>query len=113
MDEDGTSRTPPALGIRSGPVVSADSCCRDGDGVVSLDIPGGGHPLTERLRHTQGMASQPSSSDRFSVAELTVHSAQSDLLEVDPLDLGPDAPATAALEVERGPEPPDVRQRGE
>ena len=30
------------------------------------------------------MASQPSSSDRFSVAEFTVHSAQSDLLEVDP-----------------------------
>jgi hypothetical protein len=59
------------------------------------------------------MASEPSSSDRFSVAELTVHSAQSDLLEVDPLDLGPDAPATAALEVERGPEPRDVRQRGE
>jgi hypothetical protein len=59
------------------------------------------------------MASQPSSSDRFSVAELTVRSAQSDLLEVDPLDLGPDAPATAALEVERGSEPRDVRQRGE
>ena len=47
------------------------------------------------------------------MAELTVHAAQSDLLEVDPLDLGPDAPATAALEVERGPEPRDVRQRGE
>jgi hypothetical protein len=59
------------------------------------------------------MASQPSSSDRLSVAELTVHSAQSDLLEVDPLDLGPDAPATAALKLERGPEPRDVRQRGE
>jgi hypothetical protein len=59
------------------------------------------------------MASQPSSWDRFSVAALTVHSAQSDLLEVDPLDLGPDAPATAALEVEHGPQPGDVRQRGE
>lgn len=70
-------------------------------------------PLTERLRHTHGMASQPSSSDRFSVAELTVRSAQSDLLEVDPLDFGPDAPATAALEVERGPEPRDMRQRGD
>ena len=69
--------------------------------------------LAERLRHTHGMASQPSSRDRFSVAELTVHTAESDLLEVDPLDLGPDAPATAALEVERGPEPRDVRQRGE
>jgi hypothetical protein len=59
------------------------------------------------------VASQPSSSDRFSVAELTVRTAQSNLLEVDPLDLGPDAPATAALEVERGPWPGDVRQRGE
>ncbi len=43
------------------------------------------------------MASQPSSSDHFPVAELTVRTAQSDLLEVDPLDFGPDAPATAAL----------------
>jgi hypothetical protein len=59
------------------------------------------------------MASQPSSSDRFSVAELTVRTAQSDLLEVDPLDLGPNGPATAALEAERGPEPDAVRQRGE
>ena len=57
------------------------------------------------------MASQPSSSDRFSVAQLTVRSAQSDLLEVEPLDFGPDAPATAALEAERGPQPGDVRQR--
>jgi len=47
------------------------------------------------------------------VAELTVRTAQGDLLEVDPLDLGPDAPATAALEAERGPEARDVRQRGE
>jgi hypothetical protein len=57
------------------------------------------------------MASQPSSSDRFSVAQLTVRGSQSDLLEVDPLDFGPDAPATVALEAERGPQPSDVRQR--
>jgi hypothetical protein len=112
VDEDGTSRTPPALGIRSGPVVSADSCCRNCDGSCRWRFRRG-HPLTERLRHTQGMAPQASSSDRFSVVELTVHSARSDRLEVDPLDLGPDAPAPAALEVERGPEPRDVRQRGE
>ena len=42
VDEDGTSQTPPALGIRIGPVVSSDSGCRNGDGVVSLDIPGEG-----------------------------------------------------------------------
>ncbi|MFZ0381232.1 MAG: hypothetical protein WCD11_07755 [Solirubrobacteraceae bacterium] len=45
------------------------------------------------------------------MAQLTVRSAQSDLLEVEPLDFGPDAPATAALEAERGPQPGDVRQR--
>jgi len=112
MDEDGTSPTAPGVRIRSASVVSADSCCRNADGGVSLDIPARAS-ADRTLRHTQGMASQPSSSDRFSVAELTVRSAQSDLLEVDPLDLGPDAPATAALEVERGPEPRDLRQRGE
>ena len=47
------------------------------------------------------------------MAELTVRTAQSDLLEVDPLDFGPNAPATAALEAERGPEPGDVRRRGD
>jgi hypothetical protein len=83
-------------------------------GTASVVIDSGRErPLTERLRHTHAMASQPSSSDRFSVAELTVRGAQSDLLEVDPLDFGPDAPATAALEVERGPEPRDMRQRGD
>jgi hypothetical protein len=55
------------------------------------------------------MASQRSSSDRFSVAELTLRSAQSDLLEVEALDFGPDAPATAALEAERGPQSGDAR----
>lgn len=69
--------------------------------------------MTARLRHTEPMASQPSSADRFSVAELTVRGAQSDLLDVDPLDFGPNAPATAALEAERGPEPGDEPQRGE
>jgi hypothetical protein len=44
---------------------------------------------------------------------LTVRSSQGDLLEVEPLDLGPNAPATAALEAERGPEPRDVRPRGD
>lgn len=47
------------------------------------------------------------------MAELTVRIAQGDLLKVDPLDLGPNAPGTAALEAERGPEPGDVRQRGD
>jgi hypothetical protein len=42
-----------------------------------------------------------------------VRTAQSDLLEVDPLDFGPNAPATAALEAERGPEPGGVRERGD
>jgi hypothetical protein len=59
------------------------------------------------------VALEPSSADHFSVSELTVRMAQSDLLELDPLDFGPGAPATAALEAERGPEPRDLRQRGD
>jgi hypothetical protein len=112
VDEDGTSRASPTLGIWSGPVVSADSGCRNGDGVVALDIPAMAS-ADRTLAAYSGHGHQPPSSDRFSVAELTVRSAQSDRLEVDPLDLGPDAPATAALEVERGPEPRDLRQRNE
>ncbi len=69
--------------------------------------------LTERSRQTSGMALEPSSSDRFSVAELTMRGAQGDLLGVEPLDFGPDAPATAALDAERGPEPRHVCQRGD
>jgi hypothetical protein len=59
------------------------------------------------------MAWQPSPSGGFTVAELTVRRVQSDLLDVDPLDLGPGAPATAALEAERGPQPGEVPERGE
>jgi hypothetical protein len=50
--------------------------------------------------------------DRHSVAQLTVLQAHGDLLEVEPLDLGPGAPATIALEQERGPIPDDAAQRG-
>jgi len=86
---------------------------RNGDGVLSPYTPGEGIRCPDACGILMGTASQPSSSDRFSVVELTVGTAQGDLLEVDPLDFGPDAPATAALEAERGPEPRDVRQRGE
>jgi hypothetical protein len=41
-----------------------------------------------------------------SISELVVIRAEGDLLELEPLDLGPGAPGTAALEAERGPEPP-------
>lgn len=69
-----------------------------------------------QLRHTEQMASQPSlpsSPGALGLVDLTVRSAQGDLLDVEPLDLGPDAPATAALAAERGPHPADARQRGE
>jgi hypothetical protein len=62
------------------------------------------------------MATEPSNvapRSRFSVAELTVRPAEIDLLEVEPLDLGPEAPATAALEAERGPEPGSAHRRAE
>jgi hypothetical protein len=62
------------------------------------------------------VATNPSSSaplDRHSVAELTVRDPQGDLLEVEPLDLGLGAPATAALEQERGLQPDDAAGRGE
>jgi hypothetical protein len=58
------------------------------------------------------MVSEPSRAsfaDHFSVAELTVHAAESDLLLVDPLDFGPEAPATAALAADRGPQPARYR----
>jgi hypothetical protein len=61
-------------------------------------------------RHTVPVATDPShpaSLDRHSLSELTVRDAHGDLLEVEPLDLGPGAPATIALERERGPQPDD------
>jgi len=39
------------------------------------------------------------------LAGMTVSDAHGDLLEVQPLDLGPGTPATIALEHERGPQP--------
>jgi hypothetical protein len=55
----------------------------------------------------------PPPSERRLVAELIVRDVQGDLLEVEPLDLGPGAPATAALEHERGPDPGEARERGD
>ncbi len=49
--------------------------------------------------------SHPSPPPPRSLIELTVRDAEGDLLDVEPLDLGPDAPATAALAAERGPQP--------
>jgi hypothetical protein len=48
----------------------------------------------------------------FSLDDITVTEARDDLLLVEPIDLGPGAPATAALEVERGPEPTAPPERG-
>ena len=47
------------------------------------------------------------------LAELIVRAADSDLLEVEPLSLGAGAPATAALDLERGPRPGGAAARGE
>lgn len=70
-------------------------------------------------RHTVHVATHPSHPshpappDRRSLAELTVRAAHGDLLEIEPLDLGPGAPATIALERERGPQPDDAAERGD
>jgi hypothetical protein len=58
-------------------------------------------------------APQPPSPEHLSLAALTVREAQIDLLKVDPVDLGPGSPATAALEFERGPAFDDPDARGE
>jgi hypothetical protein len=47
-------------------------------------------------------ASQPPRSERSLLEALTVRQAQGDLLEVEPLDLGPESLASRALELERG-----------
>jgi hypothetical protein len=57
--------------------------------------------------------SQPAPLDRRSLAELTVCDAHGDLLEVQPLDLGPGTPATIALEHERGPQPHNAMKSGD
>jgi hypothetical protein len=57
--------------------------------------------------------SHPAPLNRRSLAELTVRDAHGDLLEVQPLDLGPGTPATIALEHERGPEPHDAIKSGD
>lgn len=71
-------------------------------------------PLTG-LRHTRPVAVDPSPGSPIlprSVDQLTVTEARDDLLLVDPIDLGPGAPATAALELERGPQPASVPPLG-
>jgi hypothetical protein len=57
--------------------------------------------------------SHPEPLDGHSLAQLIVREAHGDLLDVEPLDLGPGAPATAALARERGPGPEDVLERGD
>ena len=67
------------------------------------------------VRHTRPVATDRSSGTavlRLSLEDITVTEARDDLLLVKPIDLGPGAPATAALEVERGPQPAAVRERG-
>jgi hypothetical protein len=57
--------------------------------------------------------SHPAPLNRRSLAELTVRDAHGDLLEVQPLDLGPGTPATIAREHERGPQPHDASKSGD
>jgi hypothetical protein len=57
--------------------------------------------------------SHPTPLTRRSLAQLTVRDAHGDLLEVQPLDLGPGTPATIALEHERGPQPHNAIKSGD
>lgn len=61
------------------------------------------------------MATEPSHPlpKTFTIAELTVQKADGDLLELDPLEMGPGTPGSDALAIERGPEPVDVDSGGE
>jgi hypothetical protein len=58
-------------------------------------------------------SSERPSPEQHNVAELTVRGPRGDLLDVEPLDLGPGAPATSALELERGTRPHAAREGGE
>jgi hypothetical protein len=54
------------------------------------------------------MAANPSLPEpvvQHALAELVVRSAKSDLLDVEPLTFGAGSPASAALDLERGPQP--------
>jgi hypothetical protein len=67
------------------------------------------------VRHTRHVATDRSPSTAvlpLSIDDITVTEARDDLLLVEPIDLGPGAPATAALEMERGPQPTALRERG-
>jgi len=58
-------------------------------------------------RHTRHVATDRSSSISIlplSLDDITATEGRDDLLLVEPVGLGPGAPATAALEVERGPQ---------
>jgi hypothetical protein len=44
---------------------------------------------------------------------LAVREARLDLLEIEPVDLGPGSPVTAALQLARGPALEDPNERGE
>lgn len=50
---------------------------------------------------------------QYRLDELIVRVGDDDLLDVEPLNLGPDAPATTALELERGARPDDSPGRGD
>jgi hypothetical protein len=79
----------------------------------SLNRPGSRGRVAVILCPVATDPSHPAPLNPRSLAELTVRDAHGDLLEVQPLDLGPGTPATIALEHERGPQPHNAIKSGD
>ncbi len=86
-----------------GPSRDAFPACERPIGFASRDT-----PLVATERSSDNTAVIPRS-----LRELTVSYARANLLTVETLDLGSGAPASAALALERGPQPGESPQRGE
>lgn len=68
--------------------------------------------VSRRCAILRFVTTEPSPKHQYKLGDLIVRHASTDLLDVEPIDLGPGAPMTAALEAERGPEPSAPQDAG-